>query len=72
MACGKRHEDVPTAWARWMGAHEIGRAFAGRPLPDWCPDCILALARPSQPKRKRTSTVTPRGNPTRPTLFDAD
>jgi hypothetical protein len=42
-ACGIRHEDVGTTWVRWMGAHETGRQFSGRPLPDWCNDCALAL-----------------------------
>lgn len=44
VACGFLASAVPVGWARSMGAHELGRAFAGRPLPEWCPACILALA----------------------------
>jgi hypothetical protein len=43
--CGLKRAKASTTWARWMGAHELGHAFAGRPLPAWCGACVLALAR---------------------------
>jgi hypothetical protein len=58
--CGKRSELVGTGWIRWVGMHEVGRMFAGVPLPDWCLDCLLSLP---------SGTVAP-FEPPALTLFD--
>ncbi len=62
-ACGRRSDEVPTTWARWIGTVEVGHMRTGFPLPDWCADCLLALYTATVADRKKV--------PTQAALFDS-